>query len=443
MTDPFDPKLLYVKPSRAGNQRLRRTIRQVQRHCLTNGMTVITLEDHSLPIVTTMLWYRTGSRHEEAGMRGISHFLEHMMFKGTERFGPGEIDLITTRLGGLNNAFTSKDYTAYFFSFASDRWQVSLEIEADRMQNLCIEAADFEIEKQVVLEELKMELDSPWGRLRQAVDLESFESHSYRYPVIGFAEEVNGLRREHLVDFYRRFYLPSNSILVVAGDFQTEATLAHVASLFGSIPDKPVAPIVESGETIPKKGHDLVLESQGHVTRMLVSLPFPSLRRPEFYQAQMLETVLGEGKLCRLFAALVEKEQVSFLDTEINETFDPYRLIIRLELNEGIHPHTVRRRLFEELDALCQEPVSQEELARAGNQMVNSFLSNMETTFEQACQLGIAEALDRYERLADCLEAVQQVTPQDLLATAQQYCLPQLAVVGTIRKEGAVTLEAD
>src|ERR1051325_10344566 len=146
------------------------TSEAVRRTVLSNGLVVLTKELHTSPIVTSMIWYRVGSRNEELGHTGKSHFLEHMLFKGTDRFKKGEIDLLTLKNGGANNAFTSHDFTAYYFNFASDRWQVALDIESDRMANCVFAPEEFEAEKKVVIEELRMGLDSPWGALLQEVD---------------------------------------------------------------------------------------------------------------------------------------------------------------------------------------------------------------------------------------------------------------------------------
>ena len=170
----------------------------VHRHRLDNGLTLLVRPDHTSPVVTSMICYRVGSRVEAPGRTGISHFLEHMMFKGTGRFGPGEIDRITALHGGSNNAFTTQDYTAYFFSFASDRWVCALEIEADRMSNNRFDPRQFELERRVILEESRMEQDHPWGALRRSVELKAFERHPYRFPVIGLSRDIQALTVEQM-----------------------------------------------------------------------------------------------------------------------------------------------------------------------------------------------------------------------------------------------------
>src|SRR2546426_2807846 len=218
-----------VIPSPFATEDVRRTV-------LDNGLVVLTKEVHTSPIVTTMIWYRVGSRNEELGHTGKSHFLEHMLFKGTDRFKKGEIDLRTLKNGGGNNAFTSHDFTAYYFNFASDRWDIALEIEADRMVNCAFEPEEFEAEKKVVIEELKTGLDSPWGLLLQELEASAYKVHPYRNPIVGWLQDVERATVEQQQAYYRRYYHPNNATLVIAGDFNTQDVLKNVEHAFGSVP---------------------------------------------------------------------------------------------------------------------------------------------------------------------------------------------------------------
>src|SRR5919199_1715680 len=232
---------LLITPSAFATEDVRRTV-------LDNGLVVLTKESHTSPIVTSMIWYRVGSRNEELGHTGKSHFLEHMLFKGTDRFRKGEIDLLTLKNGGGNNAFTSHDFTAYYFNFASDRWEIALEIEADRMVNCAFDPEEFEAEKKVVIEELKTGLDSPWGLLLQEQEAAAFKIHPYRNPIVGWLQDVERATVEQQQAYYKRYYHPNNAILVIAGDFDTEHVLSRVSKLFGSIPagsSPPVMPLEE------------------------------------------------------------------------------------------------------------------------------------------------------------------------------------------------------
>src|SRR6516164_6059003 len=214
----------------------------VTRTVLSNGLVILTKEIHTSPIVTSMIWYRVGSRNEELGQTGKSHFLEHMLFKGTDHFRKGEIDLITLKNGGGNNAFTSHDFTAYYFNFASDRWDIALEIEADRMVNCAFDPDEFEAEKKVVIEELKTGLDSPWGLLMQEEEAAAYKVHPYRNPIVGWLQDVERATAEEQQAYYHRYYHPNNAALVLAGDFDTDQVLAKVTKAFGSIPVGPAPP---------------------------------------------------------------------------------------------------------------------------------------------------------------------------------------------------------
>src|SRR5438477_10728814 len=214
-------------------------IEEVRLTVLENGLVVLTNESHTSPIVTSMIWYKVGSRNEELGHTGKSHFLEHMLFKGTDRFKKGEIDLITLKNGGGNNAFTSHDFTAYYFNFASDRWDLALEIEADRMTSCAFDPEEFEAEKKVVIEELKTGLDSPWGLLLQEEEASAFKVHPYRNPIVGWLQDVERATVEQQQAYYHRYYHPNNATLVIAGDFDTDQVLKKVDHLFGSIPAGP------------------------------------------------------------------------------------------------------------------------------------------------------------------------------------------------------------
>src|SRR5437868_12863914 len=211
-----------VIPSAFATEDVRRTV-------LDNGLVVLTKEVHTSPIVTSMIWYRVGSRNEELGQTGKSHFLEHMLFKGTDRFKKGQIDLITLKNGGGNNAFTSHDFTAYYFNFASDRWDIALEIEADRMVSCSFDPEEFEAEKKVVIEELKTGLDSPWGLLMQEPDAAAYKNHPYRNPIVGWLQDVESASAAEQQSYYRRYYHPNNAVLVLVGDCATARVVEDVS----------------------------------------------------------------------------------------------------------------------------------------------------------------------------------------------------------------------
>lgn len=409
------------------------SLKDIDRHQLENGLTLLTREDHSIPIVTSMIWYRVGSRHDQPGNTGTSHFLEHMMFKGTKRFRKGEIDYITARHGGFNNAFTSLDYTAYYFSFASDRWQSALEIEADRMCNTLFDLSEFELEKSVILEELRMEMDQPWELLRQAVLSAAFKQHPYRLPVIGFSEDVAGLKLAAVVQRYREYYLPSNATLVIVGDFDSREAIEHVHDLFGMIPgSSPPQAFTPSGST-SLEGTSLNITHPTTIPRLFLGLPSPSINDAEFYAFHLLDKLLTEGKLSRLFQRFVERERLaSMVTSEIGETLDPFLLLVRVDVREQSNLGALESVFVEELNKLAEDIPTSEELERAKRQCTLQYLNDLETCADQAFNIGLYETLNRLDVLTEYCERIEAVTSEELVAAAQRYLRPDQLIVASM-----------
>ncbi len=408
-------------------------IKPTSRHLLENGLTVLTREDHANPIVATMMFYRVGSRFEQPGGTGISHFLEHMMFKGTTSYGKGEIDQITARNGGGNNAFTSQDYTAYYFCFASDRWQSALEIESDRMCNAVFDPDEFELEKRVILEELRLDQDHPYGALHQAVELKSFEKHPYRFPVIGLHQDVLHITRAQMQEHYRSFYVPNNSVLVIVGDFETAPTLALIEKLFGPIPSGRVPETPTEEEPVREQQVRIAVERPSHIPRMLLSFPAPSVLDADHYGFQVLERILSEGKLSRLHRRLVEDTRLAAaISTELNDTRDPYLFFVGLDLKEKADLERAEAILFEEAERLATSPPTIEELRRAKNQCQMQVLGDFETTLDQALQLGSMEILHSCDYWNDYGKRINQLTAEEVSAVAGRYCSFSRATVGTL-----------
>lgn len=409
----------------------------VRRARLDNGLTLLLKEDHSVPIVTTMIWYKVGSRLEQPASRGISHLLEHLMFKGTDRFGKGEIDSITTRNGGTNNAFTSLDATAYYFSFASDRWTPALEIEASRMRSNTFDAGEFLLERQVVLEELRMDLDTPWGALRQQVELHSLSRHPYRYPVIGLIEDLEGLRVERVRAFYEDFYAPNNAVLVLVGDFDSSEASQRIEDLFGKLPSRtPPAPEIPAEAERRRPSH-IRVKKRSRVPRLMISFPAPAATDPDFPAALVLDKVLGEGKLSRLHKGLVKRRRLaSGVSTEINETLDPYLFFIRMELRESASPKTAEEGLLRILRRIREIDLPDEELDRAKSQCYVQLLHDFETTLDCASQLGLMETLTGFEYWDEFLRLLLRLTPQDVRRAAARLFAPETRTVGILSNEG-------
>jgi zinc protease len=277
---------------------------------LANGMQVVVVPNHRVPVVTHMVWYKVGAADEPAGRSGIAHFLEHLMFKGTKTLGPGEYSRILARNGGRENAFTSADYTAYFQTVALDRLELVMKMEADRMTNLVLTEKEVEPERLVILEERRQRIDNnPSSRLREIVDATLFLNHPYRIPVIGWEHEIRGLKLDDILSFYRHNYAPNNAILVVAGDI-TAAKLRPLAEkYYGVIPAVPRGPRVRTGEPPNHASRQVVLRDarvrQPAWSRSFLAPGYLVGATEHAYALEVLSEILSGGATSRLYRALV------------------------------------------------------------------------------------------------------------------------------------------
>jgi zinc protease len=410
----------------------------VRRTVLDNGLTVLTRELHSSPTVSTMIWYRVGSRNEELGQTGKSHFLEHMLFKGTERFGKGEIDLLTLKNGGNNNAFTSHDFTAYYFNFASDRWEVALDIEADRMVNCVFAPEEFEAEKKVVIEELRMGLDSPWGTLLQELDATAYKVHPYRNPVIGWLQDVERATDIEQQAYYHRHYYPGNATLVLTGDFETEQALEAVSQRFSAIPRVLEAPAITAVEP-PQRGEKrLKVQWRSKVPRIAIAYHAPEIAHPDSYALQVLNLVLTEGKTSRLYQRLVEKEQsVTFVTAEYGESKDSTLFHIRAEARGAHEPEAIEAVIHEELARIAGAGATKQELDRAKHQIGAHFVLSRERAVDQAMLLGQVESLYGLSYIDTYLDRVSAVTSDDLASVCSRYLSEMNRTVGYLVSDGS------
>jgi len=394
----------------------------VRRTKLANGMTVLTKEVHTKPIVSCIIWYRVGSRNEELGQTGKSHFLEHMMFKGTEKFGKGAIDLITLRNGGANNAFTSNDFTAYYFNFASDRWETALEIEASRMRETLFDEKEFESEKSVVIEELQIGLDSPWGALSQEVDAAAFKQHPYHNPIVGWIQDLKDATALDMKGYYDKWYHPRNATLVLVGDFDTDKAMEKIQGLFESIPAGPEPPPMLIREEPQRGERRVVVKKETTAERLTVAYHAPEVAHPDSYPLQVISTLLSTGKTSRLYQRLQEKdESVTMAGASYDESTDATLFLIRAEIKPGHTLAEVEGSIFDELEKLKSAPVPDDELNKARQLIEARFILGNEELSNQGILLGLFETIDRYEYLSDYLDRIKAVTAEEIQMAARKY----------------------
>jgi zinc protease len=361
-----------------------------------------------------------------------------MLFKGTDRFKKGEIDLITLKNGGGNNAFTSHDFTAYYFNFASDRWDVALDIESDRMVNCSFDLEEFEAEKKVVIEELKTSLDSPWGLLMQDVEAGAYKIHPYRNPVVGWLQDVERATVEQQQAYYRRYYQPNNAILVIAGDFETDRVLSRVSKLFGSIPAGSPPSAMALKEPPQRGERRLVVRWRSKVPRLSIAYHAPAIAQPDTYALQVLAVVLAEGKASRLYQRMVEREQsVNFVSAEFGEAKDPTLFHIRSEARGEHSIDEIEASIYGELKEVIAKGITSAELDRAKHQIEAHFILSRERTLDQAILLGQMETIGSLDYVDSYVRNIYGVTADQLSDVCNRYLNENNRTVGLLLSDGS------
>lgn len=401
---------------------------------LDNGLRVGVLRCPHAPIVTSVLWYRVGTVDESGAEGGAAHFLEHMMFKGSPRFGRGQVDRLTQALGGSNNAFTSYDATAYYFELAADRWTRALEMEADRMGGLLLEPDEVDHERNVICEEIAMYESDPWDALEMRVQALVFGDHPYARPVLGTPSSLAAIGRDELAAFHRRFYCPANAVLVVAGDVG-EAALDSIRESFASIP--PGTPNERPARVAAAGPAERCLRHHGEVARLLWSRTAPAWGAPDHPHLRLLLQALTEGRSSRLHRILVEEEQLcSWVAGELHPFLEGGRLSFALEVAPGVEPARVEERFCALLEEVVRDGLSETEASRARRTYEADWVFGHERIHQRAVTLASAMASYDAEFAFRYLKAVLHATPADV-ASASAFLRPDEGVLGWSLPEDA------
>jgi zinc protease len=391
---------------------------------LDNGLRVLLLEDHRSPIVTVQMWYRVGSRNEARGATGIAHFLEHLMFRGTAKYGPGVFARLVERNGGQDNAFTSQDVTSYYVNIAADKLDLVLDLESDRMHNLQLDPKIITSEREVVIEERRTRTeDDPGGFLGEEVSALAFRAHSYGQPIIGWTVDLNRITPEEIRAFYRTYYVPNNALLVAVGDFKAAEVLAKIKTTFGAIPRAAALPPVLAVEP-PQNGERRVhVQKQAQLPIVYIGYPVPNHTSPDAPALELLSVVLAGGRSSRLYRELVYDRQLALEAGGDYSYFslDPNLFWFWATPLPGQTPETLEKELLAQMEKLGREPVSDVELTRAKNQIEASFVFQDDSIHRRASLLARFELLGDYARKDKYLDLIRAVTAADLQRVARAY----------------------
>ncbi len=410
---------------------------------LSNGLKVFLKEIHTAPIISSWLWYRVGSRDEVQGKTGISHWVEHMQFKGTPQFPANILDKAISREGGAWNAMTYLDWTAYFETMPADKIDLALRLEADRMTNSQFDPEEVASERTVIISEREGSENEPLFQLGEAVQQTAFRVHPYHHEVIGDMADLRTMTRDNLYNHYREFYVPNNAVMAVSGDFETDKMLARIRELFEPIPAGKEPARVARGE-LPQNGEvRLTVEGPGSTSYVQACYHFPAASHPDFFPLSVLDSLLAgpsnlnmfsggiSNKTSRLYRALVDKELAVSVHGGAQATIDPFLYGITMTIHPKRKPEEALAALDKQLQKVREEKVSKEEIARAIKQARALFAYGSENITNQSFWLGYAEMFARYEWFQTYLDKLAKVTAKDIQRVANEYFKPQSRVVGT------------
>ncbi len=391
---------------------------------LDNGLKVLLLEDHRSPAVTLQVWYRVGSRNERVGLSGISHYIEHMMFKGTPAYGPRVYSRLLEAQGAQENAYTSQDATVYFVTITADKSELALDLEADRMRHLLLDAREVEAERRVILEERRTRSDDdPVGALAEELNAIAFKAHPYRLPIIGFMGDIERITGEDLRAWYQTYYVPNNAFLVLVGDFAAAEMLEKVRARFGAIPRGPDPPPVGIVEPEQRGERRLWVKKEAQLPVTFIGYPAPNHRSPDAYALEVLSTLLSAGRASRFYQRLVYEQRLA-LDAGGDYTrlsIDPDLFTFYATVLPGRTVEEVERALGAEVARLQTELVAEEELQRAKNQIESAFIFRQDSGAARASTLGRHELVGSWRLRDEFLPRIRAVTRGDLQQVARRY----------------------
>jgi zinc protease len=418
--------LLFCALAVVGQAQTARNVRvDFKETTLKNGLRVITVEDHSAPVVAISVTYNVGSRDERKGRTGFAHLFEHMMFKGSENVGSGEHFLLVFNNGGTMNGTTNEDRTNYFEALPSNQLDLALFLEADRMKSLAITKENLDNQRNAVQEERRLGLDNqPYGKSQELHQELMYDNFAYKHSVIGSMEDLNAATVEDVSEFFKMYYAPNNAVLVLVGDFNATQALAKIRASFESIPRQPNPPPVDMTEPQQKAERratvDDVLANAVRIDMAYKTLPGNTA---DFYALQVLGAALQGGQSSRLYQKLVkEKEMVSGVGGFVDEKRGVGGFYTNATLRRGMKAEDVEALIYAEIDRLKKEPIADWELQKAKNSTRRAFISGLVSSLNRAVTMGQYAVYYNDPGLINSrLDKVAAVTKEDVQRVANKY----------------------
>ena len=407
---------------------------------LKNGLKVLVKEDHRAPVMVSQVWYKVGSTYEENGTTGLSHVLEHMMFKGTEKYGPNEFSRIVAANGGRENAFTGQDYTGYYQQMEKSRLPVSFELEADRMHNLKLLDQEFKKEVQVVMEERRMRTDDdPQSLTYEQFTATAYVNSPYHAPVIGWMDDLRNMSVEDLAAWYRTWYAPNNATVVVVGDVDHKEVFALAEKFYGPIPAGTI-PKLKPRREVPQKGERrIIVKAPAKVPYVVLGYKVPSIDHSsedwEPYALEVASTILDGGGSARFSKRLVRGSEIAAgVGTNYNAYTPGQELfVVSGTPNQGKTIAELEKGLRAEIVRLKEEPVTADELNRVKAQVLSSKVYEKDSIMAQAMAIGMLETTGYNWQLGEqLLDRIKAVTPEQIQAVAKKYFVDEGLTVAVL-----------
>jgi zinc protease len=411
----------------------------VKSQTLPNGLKVLVLENHKAPLATFNVFYRVGSRNEQMGKTGLSHLLEHLMFKGTKKLKPEEFSQIIQENGGMDNAFTESDFTDYFETINKDHLDVPISLEADRMANF--EPKDFDKEKHVVLEERRLRTDdNPEDALDEMVRAQSYLAHPYHWPVIGWFHDVDGLTLDDAMAYHKIYYSPQNALIVVVGDFNGDQVLKTISEAFGAIKNGPKPPPVTELEPPQTGTRRVELQHAANLPAFEEVYHVPNISSPDSYALEVASEILSDGQSSRLYKRLVvEKQMVVEIGAGYDMTsFDPGLFVVSAQMRPGVKAADTQVEVEKQLAELRDKAVGADELQKAKNLEQAQYVFGQDSIMREAEMLGVYEMLGDYHLADKYLDGIDKVTAADVQRVAKTYLVSTNMTEGVLIPTGVL-----
>lgn len=405
---------------------------------LDNGMTVLVLEDHSIPNANMYLFWKVGSRNEYPGITGLSHFFEHMMFNGAKKFGPKQFDRVMEAKGGANNAYTTENVTVYTDWFPNNALETIFELESDRIEHLAIDKKMVESERGVVTSERSTGLENSNFRVLMAeVKGAAFRAHPYGWPVVGHQSDIDNWSMQDLKDYHRTYYAPNNAFVVIAGDVTVAQVTTLAKQYFEPIPAQKPPRKIHTVEP-EQKGERRVYTQKASVTspNLLMAFHVPATKHKDHYPLQMLSSILGEGKSSRLYRSLIDEQQLATqIFTYLPDSFDPNLIYIYGVAASNVTAKQLEQGIIKEINKVMLDGINSNELAKVKNTAQVDFYRQLATINGKANNLGSYELYyGDYKRMFSAPEQLAQVTKEQVQQVANAYLRKANRIVGVLDK---------